>query len=265
MRWHGWRGAWGAGQRGGRPRLCEHAQMHLRAQPRSATPGSRRAAARTRTSAPGATRRRRRAPGGRRARERRAVARVGRGGSVCAASAGLRAQTHRRVVNRRACAVAMRPRYDRGRWAHMRHGLCLAACCAVGWWAMASAGAYLPLASHRCSSQLLAAVHRREATIGMRPRRAQVRGRRFQRFVFFLLCAFADWTPKMCVPWPSAVPCVPRRATCEDAHYWRLPSEGVGDATGFEPQQRGAFAACLGFGGALRQRQAAAAEACRTR
>jgi hypothetical protein len=122
--------------------------------------------------------------------------------------------------------------------------------------------AYLPLASHRCSSQLLAAVHRREATIGMRPRRAQVRGRRFQRFVFFLLCAFADWTPKMCVPWPSAVPCVPRRATCEDAHYWRLPSEGVGDATGFEPQQRGAFAACLGFGGALRQRQAAAAETC---
>ena len=34
---------------------------------------------------------------------------------------------------------------------------------------------------------------------------------------------------------------MPRRATCEDAHYWRLPSEGVGDATGFKPQQRGAW------------------------
>ena len=191
MRWHGWRGAWGAGQRGGRPRLCEHAQMHLRAQPRSATPGSRRAAARTRTSAPGATRRRRRAPGGRRARERRAVARVGRGGSVCAASAGLRAQTHRRVVNRRACAVAMRPRYERGRWAHMRHGLCLAACCAVGWWAMASAGAYLPLASHRCSSQLLAAVHRREATIGRRRRRAKFVDGGFRGSCFFCFAQIA--------------------------------------------------------------------------
>ena len=51
----------------------------------------------------------------------------------------------------------------------------------------------------------------------------------------------------MCVPWPSAVPCVPCRATCEDAHYWRLPSEGVGDATGFELRQQGALASRLGF------------------